>query len=60
MCNYSILCCIIFLWDVDGYCSGFEVTVFCAVYRLCGLLVVIVVDVQLQYFVLSTVCVGCW
>jgi hypothetical protein len=57
MCSYSILCCVPFVWDVGGYCSGCAVTVFCAVYHLCGMLVVIVVDVQLQYCVLSTVSV---
>jgi hypothetical protein len=57
MCRYSILCCVPFGWDVGGHCSGCAVTVFCAVYRLSGMLVVIVVDVQLQYFVLCTVSV---
>jgi hypothetical protein len=33
--------------DVDGYCSGSAVTVFCDVYRLCGMLMVMVVDVLL-------------
>jgi hypothetical protein len=46
------------VWDVVGYFSRCEVTVFWAAYRLCGILVVIVVDVKLQYFVLCTVCVG--
>jgi hypothetical protein len=48
---HSILCCVPFVWFVDGYCSGYAVTVFCAVYLLCGMLLVIVVDVQLQYLV---------
>jgi hypothetical protein len=47
------------VWDVGDYCSGSAVTVICAVYRLCRLLLVIVVDVQVQQFVLCTVCVGC-
>jgi hypothetical protein len=59
MCSYSILCCVPFVWDVGGYCIGCVVTVFCDVYRLCGMLVVIVLDVQLQYFELCTVCVEC-
>jgi hypothetical protein len=60
MCSYSILCCVTFVCDFDGYFSGCAVTVFCAVYRLCAILMVILVDVHLQYFVLCTVCVGCW
>jgi hypothetical protein len=60
MCIYIIYCCVEFVWVVGGYCSGCAVTVFCAVYRLCGMLLDIVVDVQLQYFVLCTVCVGYW
>jgi hypothetical protein len=59
MCSYSILCSVAFLLDVCGYCNGCAVITFCTVYRLCGMLVVIVVDVQLQYFVLCTVCVEC-
>jgi hypothetical protein len=58
MLSYSILCCVPFVWDFDGYFSGCAVTVFCDVYRLCAILMVILVDVQLQYFVLCTVCVG--
>jgi hypothetical protein len=60
MCSYSILCCIPFVCDVSGYCSGRAVTILCVVYRLCGMLLVIIVDVKIQCFVLCNVCVGCW
>jgi hypothetical protein len=59
MSSNSILCCVTFVLDDVGYCSGFAVTEFCVVYFLCGILMVIVVDVQLLYFLLSTFCVGC-
>jgi hypothetical protein len=45
MWSYSVLCCVICVWVVVGYCSGCVVTVFCVVYRLGGMLVVIVADV---------------
>jgi hypothetical protein len=60
MCSYSILCCVPFVWDVCGYCNGCAITVFFVVHLFFGMLVVILLDVQLQYFVLCTVCVGCW
>jgi hypothetical protein len=47
------------VWDVDGYGSGCAVIEFCVVYLLFGMLMVIVVDVQLQNFVLCSFCVGC-
>jgi hypothetical protein len=58
MCSYNILFGVPFVWDVVGYCSGCAVTVFSPMYRLCGMLLFIVLDVQLQYFIRCTVCVG--
>jgi hypothetical protein len=59
MCSYIILCCLPFVCDVLGYLRGTAVSVFCVVYLSCALLIFILIDVQLQYFMLCTVRVGC-